>query len=197
MSQQRLLRLEEVNTTTNRYLDGLAEARDLLDIEGCERAISLVLDSLLSNSLVLTCGNGGSGSNASHFVNDWVKGVSNLVKSKPKAICLNDNIPSITAIANDSDFSHIFSSQLSNLGSPGDLLVAISGSGNSKNILAAINQAKRQGIKVVGVLGFDGGAALNLVDEAFWVPYNDMQIVEDLHSSFGHMVLKMAENYAH
>jgi D-sedoheptulose 7-phosphate isomerase len=130
-------------------------------------------------------------------VNDWVKGVSNLVKSKPKAICLNDNIPSITAIANDSDFSHIFSSQLSNLGSPGDLLVAISGSGNSKNILAAINQAKRQGIKVVGVLGFDGGAALNLVDEAFWVPYNDMQIVEDLHSSFGHMVLKMAENYAH
>lgn len=184
-----------MNTTVGEYLKSLAVARERIDIERCERAISLVLEKLVSNSLVMTCGNGGSGANASHFVNDWVKGVSKITNSTPKAICLNDNMPSITSIANDLDFSQIFSAQITNLGSPGDLLVAISGSGNSRNILSVIRQAKNQGMKVVGVLGFDGGEALNLVDEAFWVPYNDMQVVEDLHSSFGHMVLRMADNH--
>lgn len=191
----KLSRLDEVNTTARKYLNSLSEAHKLLDIQRCEQAITLVLESLLGGSLVMTCGNGGSGANASHFVNDWVKGVSKTIASKPKVICLNDNIPSLTAISNDIDFSEVFSAQLSNLGSSGDLLVVVSGSGNSKNILKAITAAKNQGMKVVGVLGFDGGAALGMVDEVFWVPYDDMQVVEDLHSSFGHMVLKMAENY--
>lgn len=185
-----------MNTIARKYIESLTEAQGLLDIQRCEGAVKLVLDSLLGGSMVITCGNGGSGSNASHYVNDWVKGVSTMIVSKPRAICLNDNIPSLTAISNDLDFTQVFSAQLSNLGSPGDLLVVVSGSGNSKNILNGIVQAKKQGMKVVGVLGFDGGAALDMVDEVFWVPYDDMQVVEDLHSSFGHMVLKMAANYA-
>ncbi len=186
-----------MTTTAGEYLASLIEAQELLDLEQCERAIALVFKTLLSNSIVFTCGNGGSGANASHFVNDWVKGISSRITAKPKAICLNDNVPTMTAISNDLDFTQVFSSQLSNLGTPGDLLVVVSGSGNSKNILNVVHQAKIQNISVVGVLGFDGGAALTLVDEAFWVPYNNMQIVEDLHSSFGHMVLKMAEKNGH
>lgn len=184
-----------MNITVRSYLKELNDAADFLDTEKCERAADLVLSTLLSGQTVFTCGNGGSGATASHYVNDWAKGISEISNRSCRAICLNDNMPSISAIANDTDYTKVFSFQLANLAMPGDLLVVISGSGNSKNILSAIMEAKRKGIKIVGVLGFDGGQALPMVDEVFWVPYNDMQIVEDLHATFGHIILKKAKKY--
>jgi D-sedoheptulose 7-phosphate isomerase len=168
-----------------------------LEKDMVDRAVNLVTTTLISGKTVFTCGNGGSSATASHFVNDWTKGLNGLIQNNFKAHCLCDNFPTVSAIANDLSYESIFSEQINMLASPGDLLVAVSGSGNSRNIVKALEFAKKRDVKTVGVLGFDGGVAKSLVDEIFWVNSNDMQVVEDIHGMFGHLVFKNAwMNYA-
>ena len=183
-----------MTTSTSAYVAELNAAWGKLDLEASDFVIQFVADKLSSGSRVFTCGNGGSGATASHFVNDWVKGISLESGLRVRAQCLSDNVPLLTAIANDLDYSEVFSFQLSNLAEPGDLLIVISGSGNSQNILKVLKRAKEIGITTVGVLGFDGGEAINFVDHVFLAPSFDMQIVEDIHSSFGHLVLKLSRS---
>ena len=139
---------------------------------------------------ILICGNGGSASTASHYVTDWVKMSLVLREKKLNAICLSDNIGMLTAYANDVNYDDVYSKQVESYGDRGDLLIVVSGSGNSKNILKAVQKAKKLQMRTIAVVGYDGGQVLGNVDEYFHVPSFDMQICEDVHLMFGHMVMK-------
>lgn len=172
------------------YFNLLSEAANKIDKPKAAQAIKIVQDALINGKLVCTVGNGGSSSTASHFVNDWLKGLSLVRNTQCRAMCLSDNTPTLTAIGNDIGFEEVFAFQISRLMSEGDVLVCVSGSGNSANILSAVAAAHQQNVTVVAITGFDGGSLLKAADFAFHVPVNDMQIVEDLHSTFGHLVLR-------
>jgi D-sedoheptulose 7-phosphate isomerase len=144
---------------------------------------------------VFLCGNGGSGSNASHFCEDLGKGTleradfENDRKRRLKVISLTDNTPYILAWANDEGFDKVFVEQLKNLAEPGDLLIAISGSGNSPNILRAVDWANRSGLKTIGCTGFSGGKLRGLAQKCLHVPLDDMGIVESIHLTAFHWVV--------
>lgn len=139
---------------------------------------------------VFLCGNGGSAANAIHITNDLL-----LLKLKTngkgiQATALPANQSVLTCIANDSGYEKVFSDQLQNLGKRGDLLIVLSGSGNSQNILNAVDTAKKIGMISAGILGYDGGKCLSSVDIAIHFPINDMQIAEDLQLVVGHMLMQ-------
>jgi D-sedoheptulose 7-phosphate isomerase len=138
---------------------------------------------------VFTCGNGGSAANASHLAQDLSKGT--LVEgAKPmRCICLCDSVPSLTAWANDTEYSNVFASQLWALGSQGDLLIAISGSGNSPNILRAVCEAHELEMRTWGVTGFDGGKLVNTAHRCVHVPCADMGTVEAVHGILFHWLV--------
>src|SRR5262245_3679936 len=144
---------------------------------------------------VFVCGNGGSGSNASHFCEDVGKGTlrredfENDRKRRVKILSLTDNTPYILAWGNDEGFDRIFVEQLKNLGSPSDLLVAISGSGNSPNVLRAVEWANAHGMKTFGCTGFSGGKLRKLAHQGLHVPLDDMGIVETVHLAAFHWVV--------
>jgi D-sedoheptulose 7-phosphate isomerase len=143
-----------------------------------------------SGSQVFFCGNGGSAGNAIHLVNDFIYGVANQTGGGIRAISLSANSAVITCLANDVGYDHIFSEQLAVQANPGDLLVVLSGSGNSPNILQALRQAKAMRVKSYAILGYSGGQALTLSDVPIHFPINDMQIAEDLQLVVGHMVMQ-------
>ncbi len=145
--------------------------------------------------LVFLCGNGGSGSNASHFCEDLGKctltraDFDNDRKKRLRVLSLTDNTPYILAWANDEGFERVFVEQLKNLAGPGDLLVAISGSGNSPNVLRAVEWANRHGLKTFGCTGFSGGKLRELAQLGLHVPLDDMGIVESIHLTAFHWVV--------
>lgn len=144
---------------------------------------------------VFLCGNGGSGSNASHFCEDLGKGTirredfENDKKRRLRVISLTDNTPYILAWGNDEGFERVFVEQLKNLANPGDLLIAISGSGNSPNILRAVEWANRNDLKTFGCTGFSGGKLRTLAHKGLHVPLDDMGIVESIHLTAFHWVV--------
>jgi D-sedoheptulose 7-phosphate isomerase len=145
--------------------------------------------------LVFIIGNGGSGSNASHFCEDLGKGTlrredfDNDKKKRLKVLSLTDNTPYILAWGNDEGFDRVFLEQLKNLASPGDLLVAISGSGNSPNILRAVEWANQHGLTTFGCTGFSGGKLRTLAQQGLHVPLDDMGIVESIHLTAFHWIV--------
>jgi len=145
--------------------------------------------------MVFVCGNGGSGSNASHFCEDMGKctlrreDYDNDKKKRLRILSLTDNTPYILAWANDEGFDRVFAEQLKNLASPGDLLIAISGSGNSPNVLRAVDWANKNGLKTFGCTGFDGGKLRKLAQQSLHVPLDDMGIVESIHLTAFHWVV--------
>ena len=145
--------------------------------------------------MVFVCGNGGSGSNASHFCEDIGKGslrredFEDDTKKRIRILSLTDNTPYILAWGNDEGFDRIFVEQLKNLAEPGDLLVAISGSGNSPNILKAVEWSNAHGMKTYGCTGFTGGKLRGLAQHGLHVPLDDMGIVETVHLAAFHWVV--------
>ena len=144
---------------------------------------------------IFVIGNGGSGSNASHFCEDIGKGTlrrqdfDNDKKKRVRIISLTDNTPYILAWGNDEGFDRVFVEQLKNLGSAGDLLIAISGSGNSPNILRAVEWANRHGLKTYGCTGFTGGKLRTMAQQNMHVPIEDMGIVESIHLTAFHWIV--------
>src|SRR5271155_6171615 len=142
--------------------------------------------------IAFLCGNGGSGSNCSHFCEDLGKGTlrredfDNDSKRRLRILSLTDNTPYILAWGNDEGFDRVFLEQLKNLAIPGDLLVAISGSGNSPNILRAVEWANRHDLKTFGCTGFTGGKLRTLAQQNLHVPLDDMGIVESIHLTAFH-----------
>ena len=140
---------------------------------------------------IYTLGNGGSASTASHMASDLNKGASRRDAPRFRVMALTDSIPSMLAWGNDSSYDDIFVEQLKNHLEKGDVVIAISGSGNSKNVLKAIEYANKQGAVTIGLTGFDGGKLAGMAKISYIVPSNCMQQIEDVHLLIEHMLSMM------
>jgi D-sedoheptulose 7-phosphate isomerase len=149
-----------------------------------------LLDCWKTGRQVFLAGNGGSGGNAIHLANDLIYALSKRPGSGIRVHALPANAATLTCLANDEGYDKIFSLQLAVLARRDDVLVVFSGSGNSPNILAALEEARRIGMRSYAVLGFSGGKALPLADVPIHVAVDDMQIAEDVQLIFGHMVMQ-------
>ena len=175
------------------YIDTEIQVTKNLNLDEINEAINAIVDCRDRGGTVYTMGNGGSASTASHFVCDFSKGLSEELKDGKKFIfeCLSDNVASMMAIANDISYDEIFKYQLERRLTSNDLIIAISGSGNSKNVIRATEYAKYLGCKVIGVSGYKGGKLRELSDYHMHVDIEDMQIVEDVHMMFDHMIMRV------
>jgi D-sedoheptulose 7-phosphate isomerase len=179
------------------YLNGLKDLFDRFDSETFHQIVSRILNAYHHGNYIFTMGNGGSGSTASHFVCDINKGCCLDLEKKFKMICLNDNMPSILALANDVSYESVFIEPLKNFFNPGDLVIGISGSGNSQNILNALSYAKENGGITIGLTGFSGGKLASLAEIAYVADIDDMQKVEDLHMILIHMIMQAIDGELH
>lgn len=168
---------------------------DKLDVEMLNKAINALVETQVNGNTVYTIGNGGSASTASHFQNDFNKGLSETLEKKFDFRCLSDNISTLMAIANDMSYDDIFVEQLKGHLKKGDVLLAISGSGNSKNIIKAVEYTKQNGNKVIGLTGYSGGKLKELCDISLHVPVNSMQVAEDIHMIFDHLMMSVLYKY--
>src|SRR5262245_31292977 len=173
------------------YLARLREEIDRLDTAAIEALSDAIYKRYQSGRFVYIIGNGGSAANASHLCEDLGKStVLDFENQKRlKVLSLTDNTPYILAWANDTSYDRIFVEQLKNFGEPGDLLIAISGSGNSPNVIAAVKWANAHGIETFGITGFDGGQLLCLAHRSLHCRLDDMGMVESLHQIAFHYVL--------
>jgi D-sedoheptulose 7-phosphate isomerase len=184
-----------INLDPRSFLDRVAAELSRIDPAQVKSLADAIFDCYRAHKMVFVCGNGGSGSNSSHFCEDLGKGTirredfDNDRKQRLRIISLTDNTPYILAWANDEGFERIFVEQLKNLASPGDLLVAISGSGNSPNVLRAVDWANQHGMTTFGCTGFSGGKLQTLAQKNFHVPLDDMGIVESIHLTAFHWVV--------
>jgi len=144
----------------------------------------------LGKKQVFLCGNGGSAGNAIHLANDYLYGIAKKSGGGLRVNALSANAAVITCLGNDIGYDLIFAEQLAVQGQAGDLLIVLSGSGNSPNIVAVLEQAKKSGIKSYAILGFTGGRCKALADVAIHFPVDDMQIAEDLQLVVGHMLMQ-------
>jgi D-sedoheptulose 7-phosphate isomerase len=172
-----------------RYVE---EARDALADPYLATAIAAIVPMLLEarakGRTIFFLGNGGSASTASHFVVDIGKATIRGSGRRFRCVALVDNVETLTAWANDTDYTRVFSEQLRNLAGPGDLLVAISGSGNSPNVLEAVRVARELGLHTVGLAGLGGGKLKGMVDVPVVVPSSSMQHTEDVHLLICHLL---------
>lgn len=182
--------MDEKKFSIANYFASHVSLMKVLDLDAFEQGVNLIKDKFLSGKKIITCGNGGSASTASHYITDWNKMVNLATGKKFRGISLCDNIGLITAYGNDLSYEDVFLGQLSAIADTGDLLVAISGSGNSPNILNAVEYANFNGLDTLAVVGYDGGRLMSMAKRSIWVPSFDMQLCEDVHLMFGHMVMK-------
>ena len=173
------------------YCAGLSKALQGVSPERFEEFVHLLEDAYQEGRQVFFMGNGGSGSTASHIVCDLNKGVSYGRQKRFAAICLNDSLPTLMAYANDVSYEDVFVEPLKNFLHPGDLVVGISGSGNSPNILKAIDYANSHGAHTVGLCGFDGGKLAGRVRTPILAPVRDMQKAEDVHLILLHVAMQV------
>jgi len=173
------------------YLDDVNRVMRLVDPKDVDGLIDLLTDAYTKGRFVFIAGNGGSGSNASHLCEDLGKGtVVDFERQKRlRVLSLTDNTPYILAWANDTSFDRVFVEQLKNLAEPGAVLIAISGSGNSPNVLKAVEYANAHGMTTVGMTGYDGGKLAKLAHRRFHVPSSNMGLVEAVHAILFHYVL--------
>jgi D-sedoheptulose 7-phosphate isomerase len=177
------------------YLARLSDACSLIPIQSVEHLAVAMFDAWNDQRQVFIIGNGGSAGNAIHLTNDFIYGISKRMRSGIRMHALPANQAMITCLGNDVGYENIFSYQLAVLGQSGDLLIALSGSGNSPNILKALSQAKTQGLTSFAILGFDGGKAKAACDHPIHVLVHDMQLAEDSQLIIGHMIMQWL--YAH
>jgi D-sedoheptulose 7-phosphate isomerase len=172
------------------YLDKVRELLDELPAQS-DAFIDTLYDAFENERTIFLCGNGGSASTASHFGQDLAKGTlaSMDATRRFRVIPLTDNVGYITALANDEGYESIFEQQMRGLAREGDVLVAISGSGNSPNILRAVAYAKSIGMTTIGVTGYDGGKLLKQADQSVHVPIWDMGMAEALHGVVFHIAM--------
>ncbi len=172
------------------YLSELKEVLDDFNLEQFEKIVNLILNAYENEKQIFTMGNGGSASTASHFACDLNKGCCTNLEKKIKMICLNDNTPTLLAFANDVSYDVVFVEQLKNFFNPGDLVIGISGSGNSENVIKAIHHTKQNNGQTIGFSGFSGGKLAQMVDVPFVVKVDDIQKVEDIHMILVHMIMQ-------
>ncbi len=170
------------------YTDRLKKTFDALDRSQINDVMNVLLRTYENEGTIYIFGNGGSASTASHYVCDFNKGVSIKLAKKFRFVCLNDNVATVMAIANDCGYENVFSMQLEGKLKKGDVIFAISGSGNSKNVIKAVEYAKKQGNEIISLTGYKGGKLLELSDHPIHANIDDMQIAEDVHMMLCHMI---------
>jgi len=173
------------------YLEGLKRCIDILSLQEVASVIHYLEEAYREGKQVFIIGNGGSAATASHMACDLGKVIlpeEGDAAPRFRVTALTDNVPWMTALANDLGYEHIFSEQLKNLVHKGDLVIAISGSGNSPNIIEGMRVAKSSGAKVLGILGFDGGRAREIADVSIIVRSENYGYIEDLHMVLDHLV---------
>jgi D-sedoheptulose 7-phosphate isomerase len=181
--------------TAERYLSKLTHLLQMIDRDQIDQGISLIEDAWLAGRRIITLGNGGSSLTALHFITDWNKSVF-LATGRPfDGRSLVDNVGLLMAYANDISFEDVFVEQLKNLLKPNDLVIAISGSGNSPNVVKAVEYANANGGITLGLCGYRGGRLKDLAQHVIWADVDDMQLAEDVHFFFGHMVMQRLCGY--
>lgn len=156
--------------------------------EPIDEIISILRQARADRRRIFIFGNGGSSATASHFVNDMIKSTVHPDRPRFKVICLSDNTPTLTAYANDVSYDVIFAEPLAALAEPGDVALAISGSGNSTNVLAALDVAREMGLTRLGLAGCGGGKMRDKCDVCVVVPSDSMQVIEDAHLVILHAI---------
>lgn len=172
------------------YLRDIKDTLDRIDLNNFKNINEVIFNALVNGKHIFTMGNGGSGSTASHLVCDLNKGVCVDHRKRFRAICLNDNIPTMLAYSNDVSFASIFYEPLKNFMNRGDVVIGFSGSGNSENVLKAIEYANKNGGITVGFSGYDGGRMSKIAKYSLVVPIHDMQKSEDIHLILCHMIMQ-------
>jgi D-sedoheptulose 7-phosphate isomerase len=158
-----------VKAIAEAYVQSFDALIDHLDLRAIERAVELVQAARDSGATIYVAGNGGSAATAIHWANDLTMAVKRSGRLPPRVVSLVDNISSVTALANDEGYERVFAAQLENLAQPGDMLVVFSASGNSLNLVRAVETAQDRGMATVAFLGFDGGKLKDMVTAAIWV----------------------------
>lgn len=172
------------------YLNKLTKALANLDRGELDKGVEIIRDAWQRGAQIITLGNGGSSMTALHYITDWNKMVY-LKHGKPfRGRSLVDNMGLVMAYGNDISFADIFSEQLKNVMQPGDLVIAISGSGNSENVIRAVDYANENGGITLGLAGYSGGRLKEKAQHCIWAAVNDMQLCEDAHAIFGHIVMQ-------
>jgi D-sedoheptulose 7-phosphate isomerase len=187
-----MLQVEVTNAhpTATEYLAQLARVLEQVPVMALERAIDLIMDARAANRRVYVMGNGGSSATASHFVCDLVKTARVPTHAPIKAFSLSDNTPLLTAWSNDQAYECVFAESIDAVVEPGDVVIAISASGNSRNIVRGLEAAASKRARTIALLGFDGGMASELAEVVVHIPCDDYGLVEDCHSALGHAITK-------
>ena len=175
-------------TFAEQYKTNLLQAIDQIDMPKVQEAIDMFAAARTEGKHIFVCGNGGSASSSSHFVCDMVKGASFNRPERFKIMALTDQMPTITAYANDVSYDSVFVEQLRNFAQPGDLFLGISGSGNSPNVLRAIEYANSVGCKTIALTGRDGGQLAPMANLNIHVGVPHMGRIEDAHMIVCHMI---------
>jgi len=176
-----------------RYISGIGRLVNKLDSVAIADAVHALYVAWEADSVVLFCANGGSGASCSHIVNDLQKNIA-IDHGKPlMALCLNDSMPIVSAWANDESWQMVFAPQVATWGRSGGVLVGVSGSGRSTNVLNALAEANALGMFTIGITGFDGGPISTIADVSIHVPIDNMQQVEDVHMIVLHLLFLLLQ----
>ena len=171
------------------YIEMEKEVLQNLPIADIKTVMNVLEDARLSRKRVFICGNGGSASTASHFECDFNKGISYDQKIKYDFECLSDNVAMMMAIANDIGYDDIFVVPLRNKLKSGDVVIGISGSGNSENVVRALQYGNEVGAETIALVGYDGGRMKSVAKYNIHIKIDNMQIVEDIHLMLDHMMM--------
>jgi D-sedoheptulose 7-phosphate isomerase len=175
-------------TYTEHYKSQLLKAIEAIDLSRVEQAIQWFREARAANRQIFVCGNGGSAATASHFVTDLLKGASYNRPARFRILALTDSLPTISAYANDLGYECVFVEQLKNFAQPGDLVMGLSGSGNSPNVLRAVEYGNAIGCRTLALTGRDGGKLGPLAQLHIQVPVQHMGRIEDAHMVICHML---------
>lgn len=171
------------------YLNEEISVIKALDLDAINSVMNVLEQARLDGKRIFICGNGGSAATASHFCCDFNKGVSEHQDKKYNFECLSDNVPTMMAVANDISYEEVFRFPLKNKMLPGDILIGISGSGNSANVVNAMEYAKSINGTTIAIVGYTGGKMKAMADYCIHVNINNMQISEDVHMILDHLMM--------
>jgi D-sedoheptulose 7-phosphate isomerase len=187
--------MNEYTGTAHAYLTKLTRLLEVLDRKQVDNAIQVIADTWQKGRQIITLGNGGSSMTALHFINDWNKSIFMSTGKPFRGRTLVDNMGLIMAYGNDLSFQDVFVEQLKNVFNAGDLVIAISGSGNSENVIRAVRYANENSGVTLGLCGYRGGKLKEIAQHVVWADVDDMQLSEDAHAIFGHIVMQKLCGY--
>ena len=179
-----------VSEIAHHYFDYVTQLIQAIDVTALERVVDRLRSARERGAAIYIMGNGGSAATASHFANDLGKAAKKSGRTPIRVLSLTDNVSWLTALGNDEGYENVFAGQLDNHLRPGDVVIAISASGNSPNLVRAVKLAKSRGATTIGILGFDGGVVRELVDLSLFVPSQPGYYgpIEDVHMTLHHVI---------